>query len=225
MHKRTYEISILLILVTIVTATDSLLANQPASAESIWDRSCRLAKAESESALHRAGHLPRGEFRRVIGFKKGEALGASEDWNRIREIIDQAGVQSQVAQQILTSAASFGNVELVARMLDYGVDANIENLDGVTPLFAAAGCGRYETIDILLSYGADPNTRTFNGTDAMTVAIFHGDPELAEQLLNGGYLPCGKRLSNGLTLHDVLGRNEIDATQYPWNNLTCTRSR
>jgi glutaminase len=57
----------------------------------------------------------------------------------------------------LCRAASIGDVDQVRSLVASGVDANIGERDGRTPLHVAASEGRYDVVSYLLEQGVDPN--------------------------------------------------------------------
>ena len=64
----------------------------------------------------------------------------------------------------LFSAAAFGNLDEVKRLvLDCGVDPNVQDDDGETPLHNAALEGHLDVVKLLLEHGADPNVQGVEG--------------------------------------------------------------
>jgi ankyrin repeat protein len=76
----------------------------------------------------------------------------------------------------LISAASEGNQELVARLLEEKADINVRNEAGMTALMAAVDRGRTDIVQTLLQAGADPNAvdkpgyGSLNGETALCLA-------------------------------------------------------
>ena len=59
--------------------------------------------------------------------------------------------------------ASFFNheqqLELLEILLEYGIEKEITNMEGATPLISAAFHGRVKCVELLLKYGADPSAK------------------------------------------------------------------
>ncbi len=64
----------------------------------------------------------------------------------------------ETAQTPLHVAVSYDAVEEARIMIRYGVDANIPNEDGLTPLYLAAAWGSREMVMVLLEAGANVNS-------------------------------------------------------------------
>jgi len=69
----------------------------------------------------------------------------------------------------LFSAAASGDLDEVKRLvLDCGLDPNIKDDFGNTPLHNAAGGGHLDVVKLLLEHGADPNVKGNYGRYAVT---------------------------------------------------------
>src|SRR5712691_2456612 len=74
--------------------------------------------------------------------------------------------------------ASFeGDDEAIRDLLAKGVNVNIKDADGRTPLTEAAWNGHTETIKLLLEHGADPNVKKNDGETALSLATARGQKE------------------------------------------------
>jgi ankyrin repeat protein len=73
----------------------------------------------------------------------------------------------------LTQAASMGRSEIVEAWLQRGLDVNVADGVGNTPLMAAAAAGQLDAVRRLLAAGSDMNARTVDGISAYSVAL-HG---------------------------------------------------
>ncbi len=60
-------------------------------------------------------------------------------------------------------AAAFGNADRIEQLLDEGVDVNLRNHDGVTPLMLTALFGRSDAAKLLVDRGADVSSKTKKG--------------------------------------------------------------
>jgi ankyrin repeat protein len=113
----------------------------------------------------------------------------------------------------LTTAAFFGEIELVKELLDKGIDPNSRDTRGGTPLCRVAS-GNYDfsvdfsqildpdnpldsenhrkIIDILLNSGADINVVTPQFKSPLMFAAFRGYPKTVKRLLDAGADPNQK---------------------------------
>ena len=94
----------------------------------------------------------------------------------------------------LHSAAYYGDLELVQKLIEYDADISAEDVDGRTPVFnASEGCrSEYRSvIRLLVDYGVDINARTRMGYVAtpLYAALIYGTPEAVRLLLERGANP------------------------------------
>jgi len=83
----------------------------------------------------------------------------------------QGAVARPAAQRMaLHSAAASGNVTLLRKLLDAGVDPNGGVKTGPTPLMRAAAQGQVEAVHLLLTRGADIHARDPEGRTALRLA-------------------------------------------------------
>jgi ankyrin repeat protein len=62
---------------------------------------------------------------------------------------------SRIQSDSLRSACADGNLDLVSKLLDQGVDVNNQNVMGITPLHACAFASNIKIAQLLISHGAD----------------------------------------------------------------------
>ena len=79
-------------------------------------------------------------------------------------------------------AAGQGNSEIVAMILDAGVDVNKAYHHDLTALMWAAGYGKTETVGEMLARGADPGLKDDRGKTAEEIAAAAGHKEAAAML-------------------------------------------
>ena len=92
-------------------------------------------------------------------------------------------------EPILYSAAKIGDVELVAKLIEQGVDLNEANELGESPLWIATSMDHVKVIEILVANGADISQQDFqNGATPIDVAAFNGDLEILKLMLEKGKL-------------------------------------
>lgn len=187
--------------------------------EAVCDRSIQTARIDWEEA----GHLTREEFEKTLPTSWSAAIVASQSHEEMDRVLKQEGLDSDVAAEMLSAAASFGMREVVNWLLrrDVPIDGNRRS---VPPLVSAGVCGRHEVVSELLARGADPNVYYGEPTSAepMVQAVAMADQELAELLLGHGYDPCKTELADGRSLRDLLETHpELDPEDPFWGRLVC----
>lgn len=68
------------------------------------------------------------------------------------------------------AAAAIGNFELIELYLSNGYDANIPQMNNITPIQSAAYRGDLEMVKLLVRHGADPQIPSVDGIDALGYA-------------------------------------------------------
>ena len=89
----------------------------------------------------------------------------------------------------LLSAAESGNMDEVARHLNYGADINVRNPQGITPLHFAALSGHRDVVEFLVSNGADVKARTRRGSTPLYFAVVMEHKAVADLLIEYGAKP------------------------------------
>lgn len=87
-----------------------------------------------------------------------------------------------------------GNVEAVRACLTLGVDKNVKDVNGWTPLLASIGLQKYDVAAELISSGADVNISEKHGLTPIAFASEYGHLPTLDLLLEAGADPniCGK---------------------------------
>lgn len=100
-------------------------------------------------------------------------------------------------------AASFGQRQAAALLLDRGADPDAVARDGspVRPLHSAVASGRCDVAALLLGRGADPDARQQGGSTPLHDAVKRGDLEMAGLLLDHAANP---------RLKDDEGKSAVD---------------
>lgn len=102
------------------------------------------------------------------------------------------------AEVELHQAANTGDVKAVRRLVANGVNVNIKDSNGWTPLIVATDFGHVEVVKILIAAGADVNARKHglwiinpagHGETALIWAAIRGQVEIAQILLESGASP------------------------------------
>ena len=112
-------------------------------------------------------------------------------------------------------AASVGNVYILRRLLDMGLEANQASIpDGWTALFHAARAGHHEVLRTLINdYNVDITRRANKGTVAVHTAAYHNHAKCIEVFLDAG-LDVNVRDHAGRTsLHWATQEGSIDAVR------------
>jgi uncharacterized protein len=104
-----------------------------------------------------------------------DPLGSAARSNSVEclELAMQAGARLQVDGRrcgLLTLALDHSDTRLLKRLLDAGVDPNLPDTDGSTPLINAIECGHMESARLLLLHGADPYRAGADGRTPHAVA-------------------------------------------------------
>jgi ankyrin repeat protein len=95
-------------------------------------------------------------------------------------------------EELLSIAVKVNRIEMVALLLELGLDPNepVAGADGAVeagaPLWFASMCGRYEIAELLISRGADVNAVLNGNGDAMCCAETTGDEAMQALLLKHG---------------------------------------
>ena len=89
----------------------------------------------------------------------------------------------------LYNAVRESNLENVKNLLDSGVNPNIENMEGKTPLYWAAYTKNDKILKLLLAKGAEPNIEDNEGKTPLYWAAFTGNSEVTKILLQYGANP------------------------------------
>ena len=83
-------------------------------------------------------------------------------------------------------AAKTGNIKAVKQHLAGGVDVNVKNKNGQTPLHRSVSYDCREIINLLVANGADVNEKAKYGGTPLMYAASNGNKEIAELLIAAG---------------------------------------
>lgn len=84
---------------------------------------------------------------------------------------------------VMHEFAAYGMLEAMAILLDRGVDVDLEDLSGRTPLHFAAGANQLLMARLLIERGADANSMTQDGRTPLCNAIKSGYEEMVRLLV------------------------------------------
>ncbi len=108
----------------------------------------------------------------------------------------------------LWEAVARGDLGTLQQALDAGVDPDVLEPNGATPLIVAAMFGRTELVRFLIDNEASLDIQNNDGATALHVASLFGHPQTVKLLLAGG---AARELRN----ND--GRTPLDFVSGPWN--------
>ena len=212
------------LLTTALASSQSFAANELGQGSFEYcDHALRVAQEKWPDAKE-LDLLADDEFERETGYKRTFLLGAAGEWNDIRRVVLDHGVESVYSTHILVDAASSGRTKIVEKLVELGMSPNGSDIKSV-PLSGAAQCGRSETLRTLLRLGANPNFQGTTLQDAMFVAILQDDWEIGKILMEHDYDPCVLELKDGRNINDVLSHMRQKSTDYPavWQQVECRR--
>lgn len=102
----------------------------------------------------------------------------------------------------LFEAATYGNVNLIGRLLQQGINVNIANNERETALHMAAANGRYSAVIYLINHGANIHSRTIKNWLPIHHAARFRKANIANYLVQKGSSPHAKT-SDGLSAIDM----------------------
>lgn len=82
--------------------------------------------------------------------------------------------------------AYLGDKKSIQQLLENGVNPNIQDYRGWSPLMWASAERHVEVVQLLLEHGADPNLVSYLGRTAIGYAAKYGDYEICEKLIDKG---------------------------------------
>ena len=85
------------------------------------------------------------------------------------------------------------HVDMIEKMLKLGVNPNIANMNGDTPLHTAASLGYNQIVELLVKYEANINIKNNNGDTPIDLAVEEGHDDIAQYLRENRYPPDVKQ--------------------------------
>ena len=95
-------------------------------------------------------------------------------------------IKEEVKVKAFMQAAREGRLPVLEKLLNDGIDVNVQDADGDTALIQASWDGNPATVKFLLDKGADVNAENNNGYTALIWASFYGRTEVVKLLLDKG---------------------------------------
>ena len=118
-------------------------------------------------------------------------LAAGMHWNNIERLLNDGATSHIVDKQgrsCLHHAAARGSPETITQLLTKGLDPNLADRDGWTPLLWAAKGGRIDNCRVLTNAGAGAGIKLHGRLTPSMVAVYHGHHDLAS-ILDGLITP------------------------------------
>lgn len=130
-------------------------------------------------------HYCQGEFHRCVRFQmslRKEAVPLNLLPNGSK--VELPRTDNDFNATALFSAILKSRVPLLGSLLKSGIDVNVRNADGMTPLMAAASTGNLEIIRLLLAKNADPSITNNQNETAAAIAARSGHSQAASLLMS-----------------------------------------
>ncbi|WP_146673565.1 ankyrin repeat domain-containing protein [Thioclava sp. F36-6] len=122
--------------------------------------------------------------------------------------VDHLSAQDYLGQTALMLASDQKDKELMALLLERGVETDQQDRLGRTALHSSIRSGSYSCFELLLEHGANPNIQTCEGKTPLVMAAEFGRARFAERLLSDESLKLeGRELDEAHTLADRNSRN------------------
>ncbi|KAH6648204.1 ankyrin repeat-containing domain protein [Truncatella angustata] len=97
--------------------------------------------------------------------------------------VNDAGANRSTSLNLATAAAC-GAIDVLQMLLNEGVEIDVENDDGRTPLFVAVETGNEATVDFSLERGANTNKKDKDGHKPLYFAVWKEHDHRAKLLLD-----------------------------------------
>ena len=123
------------------------------------------------------------------------ALAAPAHHKAVAPAAKAAGLQAPARPKVdfrLVEAAYAGDVVRLDALLAQGVETEVRDAHGYTPLLWAAQEGHAAVVDALLAQGANVEARSGAGHSVLMVAVARGHADVVRSLLRGGADPLAR---------------------------------
>ncbi|MBP5403978.1 MAG: ankyrin repeat domain-containing protein [Elusimicrobiaceae bacterium] len=137
--------------------------------------------------LHKTSHLIRPD--RFTNWESDCTPQEITNSLTIAEIVRINNSRISSKEALLFDAVKFGFTEEVGNIIEQGINVNILNSNGETPLIVAVKNGKDTILDILLSAKANVSIKDKDGFSALLYAASAGNPQSVESLLQAGANP------------------------------------
>ncbi|KAI1361223.1 ankyrin repeat-containing domain protein [Xylaria arbuscula] len=113
--------------------------------------------------------------------------------------------------QTVIEASKHGNADVIRWLLAMGVDLNIQDDEGMSPLHHAAYGGHVDTFQFLLLEGVDPNQLDKTGRSSLYCACESGSDTIITLLSEKGVSASRPNAEGRSQLHLAAQKNDVDA--------------
>jgi ankyrin repeat protein len=86
----------------------------------------------------------------------------------------------------LITAAVYGHIDSIKKIIEEGADINMTDNDGDSPLHRACLSSREQAVSFLISHGATVNSRSNNGQSPLHYAAYAGNNKIVKLLIEAG---------------------------------------
>lgn len=116
--------------------------------------------------------------------------------------------------ETIHDVCSAGNVSFLEMLIDVGVDVNLRDSDGRTPLHKAVRANHEDVIRCLMEHGADPNSRTDgSGEPVLHYAIVRSSDVTVETLVSAGCSLNLRSRSGESPMHVAISENRFETVK------------
>ncbi|XP_065197618.1 serine/threonine-protein phosphatase 6 regulatory ankyrin repeat subunit B-like [Sycon ciliatum] len=115
---------------------------------------------------------------------------------------------------LLHVCAFRGHKALCELLVKHGVDVNVQDEDGRTPLHYAAKEGHVSVLEYLLNAGHPLEAKSSNGWTPLLHAAWNGHVSVAEHLLNSGHSLDSKDNAGSTPLHFAAENGHVSVVKY-----------
>ena len=128
-------------------------------------------------------HYCEADFDRCVRFQKSKG-GQTVPMTLLPngKIITATRSNEETGATALFNSIIKGRTRMVSALLRTGINVDIRNIAGETPLIAAAEVGSEEIVRLLLERGADPKATDIDGDTAYDIAVNKGHDAVAALL-------------------------------------------
>ena len=116
----------------------------------------------------------------------GETPGRSQAWNESKRDDDVSHIPYEEQVNQLFWAAHFGNTEIVLALISLGVDVDVQDDEGSTPLHVATVEGHLQTAQVLVMAGARIDIKDYNGFTPLYIAARLDNLRIVQMLASHG---------------------------------------
>ena len=209
-----------------ITRAQDLEDRQEAVLRTVEERMRRLDPGHAVPVVTQATARAQGQAaemavvapaKTALNFRERELLECclNGDVRKFKQLFKSGTVDANLANEkgtLLYMATVKGYTAIARELLSKpGIDVNLAQKKGSTPLGAAAELGRVELVRLLLAApGINPNLGTFRvGTTALTAAVYYGHLEVVKLLLTARNSNINVRQHDGATALFIAAQNNF----------------